>query len=873
MKFASRLQQVARRSLLSWHEYETPRRRVGLVGLRVDRLEDRLVLDSSWFAQGPAPQTGGQVSLPPNNLVSGAIEAIVTHPINADLVYVGAVNGGVWRTQNATSLTPTWTPLTDQLPSLAIGALERSPLDPDTLYASTGSYSSLSFDGGAAVGIYKTTDGGDTWSHLGQSVFAGLRIRSVAPSTALGGQLVLAGVTDNFANRRGVFRSTDGGVSWTRASGSGGLPDAAVSEVVFDPGGLDGLRFYASVPGQGVYRTTDGGLTWTAVNAGITGLATTTRIHLSIHDSPGGNAIYSALLNGSFQGSVQAVFRSTDQGNSWTELGTSPLNNNSVFTPFHSSFLADPTLPNIVFLAGSSGTHIWRGDAATNTWSAIVGFGANNTSPHVDSRAMRFDVNGNLLEGDDGGIARLRSPNTPGPNRTWVSANGTLNTTEFHSGTYDPLSNVVFGGTQDNGTPEQITANNLTWRTAGFGDGGVVAVDADQAAHPGTSIRYVSSQNLGGWQRRTYNASNTLTGTATVQRVVVSGRPPIVNIQFYQPYELNQLNPARLLLATTRIYESFNRGDAFNELGVDLPTGASSMAYGGRLNGVDNLDVFYVAAGNQIRHRATSGGPITTLASYPGGSVRDLAMDPENWRRLYVLDTSNRVWATFNAGATWVNITGNVITLSPAPDLRTIEIVSRTASIADDIVLVAGVGGVFAIRHPALGGTALNWGELGQGLPNALIRDLRYDPADNLVVIASQGRGAWTITDPDGVLAGRLTQNGEFPPPEPANVDESQPPADAPLPVPRPIEMDLEGSEIGTLVLQPSAIDRSSRFLATQADAPIGFESEWIPSSSEGGGVNDAELAALDPTPLTLPSARSRKRRARKLPLGGPLPS
>jgi len=85
--------------------------------------------------------------------------------------------------------------------------------------------------------------------------------------------------------------------------------------------------------------------------------------------------------------------------------------------------------------------------------------------------------------------------------------------------------------------------------------------------------------------------------------------------------------------------------------------------------------------------------------------------------------------------------------------------------------------------------------------------------------------------------------------------------------------MDLEGSGIGTLVLQPSAIDRSSQFLATQADAPIWFEFEWIQPSSEGGGVNDAELAALDPTSLTFPSTRSRKRRARGLPLGGPLPN
>ena len=115
------------------------------------------------------------------------------------------------------------------------------------------------------------------------------------------------------------------------------------------------------------------------------------------------------------------------------------------------------------------------------------------------------------------------------------------------------------------------------------------------------------------------------------------------NIQFYQPYVLNAIDPSRMLIGTANIYESLNRGDALANLGftgffIGDRLGASPLAYGGRLNGEANPDVFYVGAGPNIFHRVDRGGPITTLSAYPGVRVRTLVIDPQNYQTIYVVD-------------------------------------------------------------------------------------------------------------------------------------------------------------------------------------------------------------------------------------------
>ena len=116
----------------------------------VERLEDRYMFSvTPWVLQGPAPAFNSpNVVVPPNNPVSGGIQVVAAHPTNANVLYVGAVNGGVWRTTDATSPSPDWTPLTDSLPSQSITSLSLDPTDPTsrTLVAGTGQRSNA-FDG------------------------------------------------------------------------------------------------------------------------------------------------------------------------------------------------------------------------------------------------------------------------------------------------------------------------------------------------------------------------------------------------------------------------------------------------------------------------------------------------------------------------------------------------------------------------------------------------------------------------------------------------------------------------------------------------------------------------------------------------------
>jgi hypothetical protein len=121
-----------------------------------------------WVEEGPGPILNGQTLIPPNNPVSGAINAIAVGPTNPDLLYVGTVNGGVWKTTNATTDSPSWTPLTDRrLPGLSINSIAISPVHPRIVFAGTGSTSSRNFIGSPGFGVARSTDAGRTWSVAG----------------------------------------------------------------------------------------------------------------------------------------------------------------------------------------------------------------------------------------------------------------------------------------------------------------------------------------------------------------------------------------------------------------------------------------------------------------------------------------------------------------------------------------------------------------------------------------------------------------------------------------------------------------------------------------------------------------------------------
>lgn len=799
--------QQGRSHLFSGRRRRIPPRRRRIV---FEPLEDRLLLSVSllgvpdWIEQGPGPSINGQTAgLAGPNPVVGAIEAIAPHPTDANTISVGTVAGGIWRTTNGGV---TWTPQTDQWPSLSISAIAYSPLDAtnNTLFAGTGSFSSGG-NGGPAVGALRTTDGGNTWVPTG-SEFSGERVRSIVPTsigTSLADQVVLVATID----AGGVYRSTDGGDTFSLISGSSGaadgldndadgttdeagevnLPAGNASHLVADPGNAN--RFYAALPGRGVFRSDNGGANWVQVNTGLTGVGAASRIELSV-SAAAGNPVYAGLISG---GSLANVFRSANQGGNWTQLGAAPAIHPGNQAGTHFSILADNAASNIVYVGGDrqAGSpfvgNLFRGDSNTNTWSSIVLAGAGGTAPHADSRDMVFDASGNVLESDDGGIYRLINPNAAGT--TWQSLPNMPRVAQFITNIdYDELNNTSLGGTQDTGSPEQIAG--FTWRDLSQADGGFVAVDNDQVAHPGTTLHYSSFQQFGNFTRRTLDATNTPTASAGVGLVVTgAGGKTLLSsatmgtntynfdstIQFTQPFVLNSVNPARMLIGTSFLYESTDNGDTLTSLGgvsnlnsngvdddldgaiddgdefVVNPAGnigaVRAMVYGGRSGGADNADLIYVASGATLRLRTANAtnslADFTTLTAYPGGAIRDIEIDPDDWQRGYVVDSAGRVFRFANNGAAaanWTEITGDLGDL--VTDVRDVELFTPTSAAGDDFVLVSGFGGVYRTLDP---GSNSVWTEFGGNLPNAICTDLLYDPVDDVLVAGTYGRGAWTI--------------------------------------------------------------------------------------------------------------------------------
>jgi subtilisin-like proprotein convertase family protein len=731
----------------------------------------------AWIAQGPGPITNGATMNITNRPVAGALNAVVAHPTNADILWVASVNGGIWKTTNATSSSPTWIPQTDTFSSLSVANLERDPTDStsNTLVAAAGAVSSFRLSGPLGS-LLRTTDGGTTWSALNPTALAGKNITGIAPR---GSTIVVAA---NFCGAP-IFRSIDSGASFSALTGFG---LSRVWDLAGDP--TANAVLYAAVSDclggttvSGMYKSSDTGANWSKVsNSTIdTLLASAFNAEISVGNS---GQVYvsivtqNGVVNGQPNYQLAGIFRSGSGGSSWTQLDTPTTTEGTIVYgihpggqgDFHLSLAADPSNVNLVYVGGdrqpdffpsSIGANdfsgrLFRVNAAatpgsqstpltncpTTTVACTSVSTTSNSAPHADSRAMVFDANGNLLETDDGGIYRRTSPSGTGD---WFSVIGSLQITEVHDVVYDRISNMIMGGNQDTGSAEQTTAGGTTWATVNEGDGGDAA--CDDMSSEAQSIRYSAAQNLFSFQRRTMDGNGTATSFLFPGMTLLSGTN--IQPQFVTPTKLNQIDPRRVLfVGGNDLYESLDRGDTISGLGIGATNKSFNTAvYGGRSSGVDNLDLIYAIGGqvvgssfSPVVYVRTSGGgaPVPTAATPGTAALKSIAVDPTDWTKAYVVNSSGQVFSTSNTGGTWTNITGNLA--SGTTDLQTIAFIPGNPS-------VIAVGGLYGVFRMATNNAGV-WHQLGTGLPNTYVYDLDYDPLDDVLVAGTLGRGAWKLS-------------------------------------------------------------------------------------------------------------------------------
>ncbi len=440
--------------------------------------------------------------------IGGRITDIEIPIDQAQTYYVGAASGGIFKTTDGGA---NWTPIFDDQQMLSIGDIEISKNDTDILWVGTGEVNagggSLAYDGD---GIYRSADGGITWEIKG------------LPDVGSIGKIVIDPNDDNTLfvgamgplfrddTNRGVYRSTDGGDTWDQVlfvspitgvidmaihPSNGNIVYAASWERVRRPE----MRQYGGAT-SGLHRSLDGGDTWNEMTTGLPGNPSEKgRISIDISQS-NPNVLYARYADAN--GSIQGVYRTANGGDTWTEMNSSQLTNIGFHWWFRGIFV-DPTDEDIIYNVDFVVQKSTNGGAS---WSGTF------PSVHVDQHAMAFNASaaGEVLLGNDGGF--YKSTN----NGSSSVKDNTLPITQFYRFYVDPQNgNKIYGGTQDNNTIRTTTGGSSDWSAIFGGDGFQPLVDADN-----TNVIYALSQrgNLGKSTNNGASFSSALNGIPGADR-------------------------------------------------------------------------------------------------------------------------------------------------------------------------------------------------------------------------------------------------------------------------------------------------------------------------------------------------------------------
>ncbi|MDD4555086.1 MAG: hypothetical protein PHP04_12865, partial [Bacteroidales bacterium] len=603
-------------------------------------MQTRLNRNNPWTFTGP-------------DNIGGRITDVECPPGNSQIIYIGGATGGILKTTDAGN---TWTNLFDDVPVISVGDIAIDPNHPDTVWCGTGEANSSSFSF-LGNGIYRSTDAGETWQHMGltNSAYIGRVLVDYANSD----RIFVAACGNLFStnDERGIYRSNDGGQTWDRVLF---LTDSTSAiDIVQHP--TNPLILYASMwertrgliyrrsfgETSGIWKSTDGGTTWNELTNGLLTGDNVGRIGIDISRS--NPEILYAFYD--LDNEEVGVFKTNNGGASWTRTNDWSLNGmNSNFGWYFGQIRIDPANSERVFVMGVS---LYRTENGGSSWIDISYSGI-----HVDHHAMFF-TGTSILEGNDGGF--YRSTNN---GNIWNKINN-LPLTQFYAIDIDYLTpERIYGGTQDNNTIRTWDGGINTWEPILGGDGMYCLVDYTYSDRIYCEYQY---GNLFRSDDGGYNM-NYISGPMSGDRVNWSA-----------PLAMDPQSSSTLYFGTYRVWKTTNYGDSWQPVSDDLTHGIDHYFY--TLTTIDvspvNPSIVIAGSGDGLVHVSTNGGLTwqNISAGLPERWVTRVKADPIDAQTIYVTLSGFRwdeplphVFKSVNLGQTWTNISGNLPEL-PVNDL------------------------------------------------------------------------------------------------------------------------------------------------------------------------------------------------------------
>jgi photosystem II stability/assembly factor-like uncharacterized protein len=680
-------------------------------------------------------------------VISGRISDLAIHPTQRSTWYVATASGGLWKTTNAGT---TFDPIFDDQGSYSIGVVTLSPCTANTVWVGTGennSQRSVSY----GDGVYRSDDGGGSWTNVGLEESSQIGSIVIDPRDCNTVYVAAHGKVFGSGGGGGLYKTTDGGATWELVLETANAW-TGVNEVVMDPRDPDMLLavtwqrnrrqfgYIAGGPGSSVWRSHDGGDTWTESKRG---LPSSELGRIALAKSPVNPDVVYAIVEAASNG---GFYRSTDNGVSWESRS-----DHFTIGLYYQEIFADPQNVDRVY---SMDTRTWISNDGGESFEIL-----GEANKHVDNHALWIDPDDtdHLIIGCDGGLYESWDR---GRTYRWFE---NLPLGQFYRVEVDSLRPFyrVYGGTQDNssvGGPSQTRtrrgARSADWFLTQGGDGFYSRIDPTNP-----NIVYAESQHAG----------LTRFDLETGERVSIRPEGALDEALVWHwdaPLIISPHNPARLYFAANRVFKTEDRGSSWTYASPDLTKGIdrNRLQMMGRVWGVDAVG----------KNRSTSvWGAIVSLAESPlqegllfagtdDGMIQISEDGGANWRAIpsignAVPDTTfvtdiQPSW--HDANTVYVAVDNHKAGdyrpyIAKSTDLgRTWEVIhsdlperGTVYTILEDIKNpdLLFAGTEFGAYFSNDGGAS--WSELGAGLPTIQVRDMVFQTQHDDLVIATFGRG------------------------------------------------------------------------------------------------------------------------------------